>query len=143
MNLLASRPPPACVRSLLVTLVLVLGMAASPEDRSASVSASCGQGCLPAPAEFQVPPGTTARAFVIRALSAGKACSGQPQQPLKGFSIRKRQQTVFVYYMGPYGSVSDPVPLRDLELPPGTYHLYAVPAAGATVTLVFRIGRGG
>ena len=81
--------------------------------------------------------GLSARAFVIRSLSPGSACSGTPPQTLRGFSIRRGAQTVLVYYTGPTGTVSDPVPIQELELPSGTYQLYAVPAAGAGVSLSF------
>ena len=134
MDLSANR-----VRMLLAALMLVSGMAASPQDRLASVSASCGRDCVPIPSEFEVPQGATARAFAIRSLLAGSACSGPSPQTLKGFSIRRGAQTVLVYYIGPTGPVSDPVPLQELELPSGIYRLYAVPASGAGVTLAYTI----
>ena len=137
MDLSASRPLLRRVRMLMAALLLVSGMAASPQDRMASASASCGRDCVPIPSEFEVPQGATARTFAIRSLSAGSACSGPASQTLKGFSIRRGTQTVLVYYIGPTGPVSDPVPLQELELPSGTYRLYAVPASGASVTLSF------
>ena len=143
MDLKASRPLTRRLRTPFAAVAVALCLAGSAQSGVATLSASCGQGCAPSPAEFQVPSGATARAFAIRSLSAGKACSETAQQPLKGFSIRKGPQTVFVYYIGPYGAVSDPVPLQNLELPPGTYHLYAVPATGAAVTIVFRLDRNG
>ncbi len=121
----------------MATLLFVSGMAVAPQDRSASVSASCGRNCIPAPSEFEVPRDLSARAFVIRSLSPGRTCSGTPPQTLQGFSIRRGAQTVFVYYIGPTGTVSDPVPIQELELPSGTYQLYAVPASGAGVSLSF------
>lgn len=137
MDLSVRRPPPKCLGAFLATLLLVLGMAAGPKDRSSSVSASCGRDCVPAPSQFEVPRGATASAFTIRALSPGSSCSGAPPRTLKGFSIRRGAQTVLVYYIGPSGTVSDPVPIQELELSPGTYQLYAVPASGAGVTLSF------
>ena len=137
MDLSARRPPLKCLGAFLATLLLVSGMAVAPQNRSASVSASCGRDCIPAPSEFEVPRGLSARAFVIRSLSPGNACSGASPRTLKGFSIRRGAQTVLVYYIGPTGTVSDPVPIQELELPSGTYQLYAVPASGAGVSLSF------
>ena len=137
MDLSARRLPLKCLGTFLATLLLVLGMAVAPQERSASVSASCGRDCVPAPSAFEVPRGFSARAFAIRSLSPGSACSGTPPQTLKGFSIRRGAQTVLVYYIGPDGTVSDPVPIQELELPSGTYQLYAVPASGAGVNLSF------
>jgi hypothetical protein len=54
---------------------------------------------------------------------------------MAGFSIHRGQDTVLVYYTGPNGAVSDPVPLEDLVLGPGDYSLRSAPARGASVTL--------
>lgn len=137
MNLSARHPPLKCLGAFLATLLFVSGMAVAPQDRSASVSASCGRDCIPAPSVFEVPRGLSARAFAIRSLSPGSTCSGASPLTLKGFSIRRGTQTVLVYYIGPTGTVSDPVPIQELELPSGTYQLYAAPASGAGVSLSF------
>jgi hypothetical protein len=137
MDLSAKRPPLNCLGVFLSTLLLVSGMGVASQDRSASVSASCGRDCVPAPSQFEVPRDATARAFTIRSLSPGSSCSGASPRTLKGFSIRRGAQTVLVYYIGPAGTVSDPVPIQELELPSGTYQLYAAPASGSGVTLSF------
>jgi hypothetical protein len=140
MDLSARRPPVKCLGTFLATLLLVSGMVVASQDRSSSVSASCGRDCIPAPTEFEVPPGDIARAFAIRSLSPGSACSETTPRTLRGFSIRRGAQTVLVYYTAPTGTVSDPVPIEELELTSGTYQLYAAPASGAGVTLSFVVG---
>ena len=120
--------------------LLLACLAAHPSGREVSLFASCGPSCNPPAVDFQVPVGEKARSFRIISIIPGKPCSGKKTLALAGFSIRHVQDTVLVYYQGPEGTVSDPVPLEDLELPPGRYQLSAVPAAGASITLVFQVG---
>lgn len=103
------------------------------------LSASCGASCEPAAESFQVPSGHRACDFRILALRPGEPCSGGEGKPMAGFSIRSGRDTVLVYYTGPGGAVSDPVPLENLVLEPGPYGLYAVPARGASVTLSYTL----
>lgn len=128
-------------RPAFIATVCLLGMAlgAAPSNREVVLSTRCGSGCNPSPAPFEIPSGNRARHFEIRSLVAGRPCDGKGGDPLKGFSIRKGQTTVLVYYLGPGGPVSDPTPVEDLELGSGSYSLYAAPAAGASVTLAFSI----
>ena len=123
----------ACAATLLAS-----APCSNAQGRRGSISASCPSGCDPAPSIFQVPSGYVARGFAIQSLVAGKACSGTQEQ-LRGFSIRRGGQTVLVFYFGPSGPVSDPLPVEDLELAAGTYELYAAPASGASVTLSFQV----
>ena len=123
--------------------LLVACLAAYPSGRETLCSASCGPSCDPPPVGFQVPAGERALGFRIVSIIPGKPCSGKRSEALAGFSIRRGQETVLVYYQGPGGTVSDPVSLEDLELPPGKYELFAIPAAGASVTLSFHLEPGG
>lgn len=123
--------------SAALLLVLALSSPSQPVGR-VSVSASCPAGCTPAPTSFHVPGGSVAKGFTIESLGAGVPCSGDAER-IKGFSIRSGGQTVLVFYLRPSGPVSDPVPLEDLQLSAGTYQLYAAPAAGASVTLSYKL----
>ena len=99
------------------------------------LSAACGAGCSPPARRFEIPQGHDASGFRILSLGPGEPCQGPPGRTMAGFSIRRGQDTVLVYYKGPNGAVSDPVPLEDLVLGPGDYSLSAAPARGASVTL--------
>ncbi len=122
--------------ALLLLLLCLTGAASTGET---VLTAACGPGCDPAPTGFTVPVPQSASHFRVVTLTPGRPCAGGVRTPVKGFSIRRGGQTVLVYYWTPGGLVSDPVPLDDLELGPGTYQLYAAPASGARVTLSFRI----
>lgn len=119
--------------------LLVAYLAAYPSGREALCSASCGPSCDPSPVDFHVPAGERAQGFRIVSIITGNPCSGKRSGALAGFSIRRGQETVLVYYQGPGGTVSDPVSLEDLELSPGKYQLFALPAAGASVTLSYSL----
>lgn len=126
---------------LLASTALLLGLApssSSPQAGRVSVSASCPPGCTPTPTSLRVPGGSVAKGFAIESLGAGVPCSGDAER-IKGFSVRSGGQTVLVFYLRPSGPVSDPVPLEDLQLSAGTYQLYAAPAAGASVTLSYKL----
>lgn len=103
------------------------------------LSASCGAGCSPPAHRFEIPQGHYASGFRLLSLRPGEPCQGPPGRTMAGFSIRRGQDTVLVYYTGPNGAVSDPVPLEDLVLGPGDYGLSAAPARGASVTLSYTL----
>ncbi len=124
-------------------LLLFLSLTGAASTGETVLKAACGPGCDPAPAGFTVPMGQAAYFFKVVALTPGRPCAGGKRDTVKGFSLRRGGQTVLVYYVKPGGVVSDPLPLEDLELGPGTYELYAVPASGASVTLSFRISAKG
>jgi len=126
------------LRLTCAAVLIASGLAMIGQPRRVSVTATCLQGCRPSPSSFQVPPGVLAKGFAIRSLTAGRACSGSSEQ-VKGFSIRRGDQTVLVFYLGPAGPVSDPLPIEDLELAAGAYQLYAAPASGASVTLTYSL----
>lgn len=119
-----------------------LVMTVASQGRAVVLSASCGASCEPAPRGFAVGRGEKARGFQVLNLVPGRYCSGLKGSYLAGFSIRRGRETMLVYYRGPQGMVSDPVPLEDLALPPGQYTLLAAPAQGASVTLSFTLGPG-
>ena len=117
-------------------LAVALALAALPvHTGDLTVSASCGADCQPAAHAFEVPDGQRASGFRILSMRPGAPCSGGGEKPMAGFSIRRGSDTVLVYYTGPSGTVSDPVPLENLSLEPGRYALLAVPARGASIAL--------
>lgn len=109
------------------------------QARRVELTAACGTGCAPSPVPFVVPSGCVAERFAILRMIPGRACAGERAERLSGFSIRRGREVAFVYYPGPRGVVSDPVPLEDLSLGPGAYALLAAPAEGASVTLEFQV----
>ncbi len=125
--------------ALLLATALVVTRAPAAEDRTVSLSASCGASCAPAPSAFAIPQGHRGRAFRLASLVRGELCAGKSPRALAGFRIRRGRETVLVYYEGPDGVVSDPLPLEDLVLGPGVYELLAVPARGASVALTFQL----
>jgi hypothetical protein len=120
-------------------LAAALAAAAGGQARRLELTAVCGSNCDPPPVPFSVPAGHSAERFSLLRMVPGRACAGADSEKLSGFSIRRGREVVFVYYPGPRGIVSDPVPLGDLVLGPGSYALSAAPAQGASVTLEFEI----
>lgn len=131
-----------CKRTVLAVCLCALVAAFASQGRTVVLSASCDANCEPAPRGFAVGRGEKARGFQVLNLVPGRYCSGQKGSYLAGFSIRRGRETVLVYYRGPQGTVSDPVPIEDLVLPPGQYTLLAAPAQGASVTLTFTLAPG-
>ena len=115
--------------------MLLFAVALVPAGQDLVLSASCGPGCDPTPTPFTIPAGHRAVQFRVQSLRPGEPCAGSKAATLAGFSIRRGSDTVIVYYKGPRGVVSDPVPIESLVLEPGSYALLSVPANGATVTL--------
>jgi hypothetical protein len=126
--------------ALVLAILLLPATRVAGRGRQVSLTSSCGPSCVPAPTAFTVPAGQRAGGFKLVRLSAGRACEGSAS--MAGFSIRRGARTVLVYYDGPDGPVSDPLPLGDLVLAPGSYELLAAPARGASVTLSFTLDDG-
>ncbi len=119
--------------------VLLLALVPAAQE-GGSPSASTGPGCRPVPTSFGVPEGSFASRFRVVSLRPGAPCSPNGPGPIEGFSIRRGSLTVFVCYKEASGRVvEDPLPLARLELPAGSYALYAAPAAGASVTLAYAL----
>lgn len=112
---------------------------ALPQGHEVFVSASCGGSCEPAPKHFVVPPGREAGSFRVVSLVPGTFCAGKKGRYVAGFSIRRGNKTVMVYYTSPTGPVADPVPLDDLVLQAGDYVLLSAPAKGASANLAFKL----
>ena len=126
------------LKILILVAAAALAAWAGPARR-VELTATCGSGCDPSPVPFVVPAGHGAEGFAITRMVPGRSCAEGESERLSGLTIRRGRQTVFVYYPGPRGVISDPVPLGDLVLGPGNYSLSAAPARGALVTLEFEI----
>ena len=119
---------------LLVACAAVLMLA---QARRVSLRSACGPDCRPEASTIEVPAGMRAEAFRVDDLVEGACCTGGGTRRLAGFSIRRGSRTVLIYYLGPRGPVSDPVPLDALTLSPGRYEFRVVSARGASAAVSF------
>jgi hypothetical protein len=126
------------VKWLPIALLLAC-LAAFSQGHEVFISSSCGASCEPAPKRFVIPPGREAGSFRVVSLVPGTFCAGKKGRKVAGFSIRRGNKTVMVYYTSPTGPVSDPVPLDDLVLPAGEYVLVSAPARNASASLAFKL----
>lgn len=136
-----SRPARFLLAALAALVALALLRPLRPTDAGIRVSSRTDEHCRVKTGTIMVPKRSRAVHFKVAASSPGRPCSKEVEAVrLEGFSIRTKDRTVFVLYVdADRRTVSDPVPLSVLALPPGNYKLLAAPASGAAVTLSYEL----
>ena len=127
------------MRAILACLAAVFlltgsGLAGSAMTR-ASVKASIDNRCTPDPGSLVVPAGKTAKNFKLSSLDAGSNCATGSTIQERGFKIGEA-----FHYTDRDGKVTQkPVPLKALQLAPGTYRVTVGGGRGAVVVLTYEL----
>jgi hypothetical protein len=111
----------------------LVGLAMTP----GSVKAMIDSQCVPQPGFLVVPPGMIAKNFKISALDGGSNCATGMTIRERGFKI----DDVFEYLDRQDGSpiIQKPVPLKSLQLGPGTYRVTVGGGRSAIAALTYEL----
>lgn len=125
----------AVLACLAAVVVLTGSGLAGPAMTPTSVKASIDNRCTPEPGSLVVPAGKTAKNFKLSALDAGSNCATGSTIQERGFKIGEAFQ-----YTDRDGKVTQkPVPLRALQLAPGTYRVTVGGGRGAVLVLTYEL----